>query len=87
MDRSELGWVVAETGRQPWTIEGILPTAAAVSNLGATSLLITIAGFVAIYTTLFIIEMGLMFKAIAKGPEPDIEPEATLISPHIVPAE
>jgi cytochrome d ubiquinol oxidase subunit I len=84
---AELGWVVAESGRQPWIIEGILPTAAAVSSLGAASLLITIAGFVVIYTVLFFIEMGLMFKAISKGPEPDTEPEATLISPHIVPAE
>ncbi|PSH68788.1 cytochrome d terminal oxidase subunit 1 [Phyllobacterium brassicacearum] len=84
---AELGWVVAEFGRQPWVIEGVLPTAAAVSNLGATSLLISIAGFVLIYTVLAIIEMGLMLKAITKGPEPDVEPEATLISPHIVPAE
>ncbi|QND54585.1 cytochrome bd-I ubiquinol oxidase subunit CydA (plasmid) [Phyllobacterium sp. 628] len=84
---AELGWIVAEFGRQPWIIEGVLPTAAAVSNLGATSLLITIAGFVVIYTVLFIIEMGLMLRAIRKGPEPDTEPEATLISPHIVPAE
>jgi cytochrome d ubiquinol oxidase subunit I len=84
---AELGWVVAEFGRQPWVIEGVLPTAAAVSNLGATSLLITIGGFVVIYTTLFIVEMSLMLKAIAKGPEPDFEPEAKLISPNIVPAE
>ncbi|UGX88476.1 cytochrome ubiquinol oxidase subunit I [Phyllobacterium meliloti] len=84
---AEMGWIVAEFGRQPWIIEGVLPTAAAVSNLGAMSLLITIAGFVTIYTVLFIIEMGLMLRAIRKGPEPDDEPEALLISPHIVPAE
>jgi cytochrome d ubiquinol oxidase subunit I len=84
---AELGWVVAEFGRQPWVIEGVLPTAAAVSHLGATSLLITIGGFVVIYTTLFVVEMGLMLKAIVKGPEPDFEPEAKLISPNIVPAE
>ncbi|MHC1551084.1 cytochrome ubiquinol oxidase subunit I [Phyllobacterium sp. K27] len=84
---AELGWIVAEVGRQPWIIEGVLPTAAAVSHLGAKSLLITIAGFVIIYTTLFIIEMGLMLKAIRQGPEPDHEPEAALISTHIVPAE
>ncbi|MGH6860902.1 MAG: cytochrome ubiquinol oxidase subunit I [Phyllobacterium sp.] len=84
---AEFGWIVAEFGRQPWIIEGVLPTAAAVSNLGAKSLLITIAGFVIIYTALFIIEMGLMLKAIRQGPHPDHEPEAALISPHIVPAE
>ena len=84
---AELGWVVAEFGRQPWVIEGVLPTAAAVSNLGASTVLLTIMGFAVIYTILIIIELGLMLKAIQKGPEPDIEPEATLISPTIVPAE
>ncbi|MCM2394666.1 cytochrome ubiquinol oxidase subunit I [Rhizobium sp. S95] len=88
---AELGWIVAEVGRQPWIIEGVLPTAAAVSNLGAATLLVTIAGFAAIYTVLFIVEMGLMLKAIRKGPEPDDQlpghPEPELISKTIVPAE
>lgn len=85
---AELGWVVAEVGRQPWIIEGVLPTAAAVSNLGALTLLITIAGFAVIYTILFIIEMGLMLYSIRKGPEPDDgHPEPELISKTIVPAE
>jgi len=65
---AEMGWIVAELGRQPWVIEGVLPTAVAVSNLGATTLLISILGFVAIYTVLFVIEMKLMLKAIRKGP-------------------
>ncbi len=65
----EAGWIVAEVGRQPWVIEGVLPTAVAVSNLGATTLLLTIAGFAAIYTVLLIIEMKLLLKVIRKGPE------------------
>ncbi|KXF78470.1 cytochrome d terminal oxidase subunit 1 [Paramesorhizobium deserti] len=84
---AELGWVVAEFGRQPWIIEGVLPTAAAVSNLGAATVLTTIVGFVVIYTVLIIIEMGLMLRAIKQGPEPDTEPEAILASPTIAPAE
>ncbi|MEQ1408371.1 cytochrome ubiquinol oxidase subunit I [Neorhizobium sp. Rsf11] len=84
---AELGWVVAEFGRQPWIIEGVLPTAAAVSNLGASTVLLTIIGFVLIYTVLFIIEMALMVRAIRKGPEPDDEPEAELVSPSLVAAE
>ncbi|RYF72389.1 MAG: cytochrome bd-I ubiquinol oxidase subunit CydA [Comamonadaceae bacterium] len=72
----EAGWMVAEFGRQPWVIEGVLPTAVAVSNLGIKTLLLTIAGFIAIYTTLFIIEMKLLLKVIRKGP--DIEH-----APHI----
>ncbi len=47
---AEMGWIVAEVGRQPWVIEGVLPTAVAVSNLGAATVLGTIVGFVAIYT-------------------------------------
>ena len=66
---AECGWVVAELGRQPWVIEGVLPTAVAVSSLGITTVLITIAGFVLIYTTLLVIELKLMFKAIRKGPD------------------
>ncbi|MBB3808042.1 cytochrome ubiquinol oxidase subunit I [Pseudochelatococcus contaminans] len=66
---AELGWIVAEVGRQPWSIEGILPTAVAVSSLGVTTLLITIAGFALIYTVLIVIEVGLMLRAIRKGPE------------------
>jgi len=84
---AELGWIVAEFGRQPWIIEGVLPTAAAVSNLGATTLLITIAGFVLIYTVLFVVEMALMLRAIRKGPEPDDAPEAALVPEALAAAE
>ncbi|AWB34108.1 cytochrome ubiquinol oxidase subunit I [Orrella marina] len=80
---SEMGWFVAEFGRQPWIIEGVLPTAAAVSNLGIRTVLGTIAGFVAIYTILLIIEMKLMLRAIRKGPEPDDSPEAPLTTPRL----
>ena len=65
---AECGWIVAEVGRQPWVIEGVLPTAVAVSNLGASTVLLTIAGFLAIYTVLFVVEMKLMLKAIRTGP-------------------
>ncbi|MDV6227239.1 cytochrome ubiquinol oxidase subunit I [Nitratireductor aquimarinus] len=84
---AECGWIVAEFGRQPWIIEGILPTAAAVSNLGASTVLMTIIGFSAIYTVLFIVEMTLMLRAIRKGPEPDDEPEAAFGPRAFVPAE
>lgn len=66
---AECGWIVAELGRQPWVIEGVLPTAVAVSNLGATTVLSTIIGFVAIYTILLVIEMKLMLKAVRQGPD------------------
>ncbi len=84
---AECGWIVAEFGRQPWVIEGVLPTAAAVSDLGALTVLLTICGFVAIYTVLIIIEMTLMLRAIRTGPEPDEEPEAELVPTALAPAE
>lgn len=68
----EFGWVVAEFGRQPWIIEGVLPTVAAHSELPVWNLLLTIAGFALIYTILIIIEMTLMIKAIKKGPQPEV---------------
>ena len=84
---AECGWIVAEVGRQPWVIEGVLPTAAAVSDLGATTVLFTIVGFAAIYTVLFIIEMTLMLAAIRKGPEEDHQPEQKLVPDALAPAE
>ena len=70
---AELGWFVAEFGRQPWTVDGVLPTALSASHLSVADLLITLAGFVTLYTVLFIIEMGLMLKYIRKGPFQDVE--------------
>ena len=70
---AELGWFVAEFGRQPWTVDGVLPTALSASHLSIVDLLITLAGFVIFYTVLFIIEMGLMLKYIRKGPYMDVE--------------
>ncbi len=78
---AEAGWIVAEVGRQPWVIEGVLPTAVAVSSLGATTLLLTIVGFAALYTVLLVIELKLLLKVIRKGPDEHPGPgEAT--RPH-----
>ncbi len=75
---AECGWIVAELGRQPWVIEGVLPTAVAVSNLGASTVLLTLCIFTLLYTVLLVIEWKLLFKAIRKGPElqPDTLAEA-----------
>ncbi len=69
---AELGWFVAEYGRQPWTVDGVLPTVLSVSHLSATEVGLTLAGFVVFYSTLFVIEMGLMLKYIRKGPYMDV---------------
>ncbi len=64
----EFGWFVAEYGRQPWTIYGILPTHLSVSNISVTNVYLSLAGFVIFYTFLFIIEMYLMVKYARLGP-------------------
>ncbi len=65
---AELGWLVAEYGRQPWTISGVLPTFLSVSNVPASSVYLSLAAFVAFYTFLLIVEMYLMVKYIRLGP-------------------
>jgi cytochrome d ubiquinol oxidase subunit I len=77
---AELGWTTAEVGRQPWTIDGILPTALSVSSVPAINVAISIAGFVVIYSSLFVVEMFLMIRAIRKGPGQIFAP-ASLIRP------
>ena len=64
---SELGWVVAEYGRQPWTIANILPTHLSTSSLSSGQLYGSIAGFVVMYTALLCIELFLMVKYIRLG--------------------
>jgi cytochrome d ubiquinol oxidase subunit I len=65
---SELGWVVAEVGRQPWVIQDILPTIAAVSQLKSSSVQITFWLFFIIFTGLLIAEVKIMTSSIKKGP-------------------
>ncbi|MBU6256912.1 MAG: cytochrome ubiquinol oxidase subunit I [Burkholderiales bacterium] len=64
----ELGWVVAEYGRQPWTISGVLPTFLSASNLGTGDLYFSLAGFIGFYTLLLVVELYLMFKYARLGP-------------------
>jgi cytochrome bd ubiquinol oxidase subunit I len=65
---SEMGWFVAEYGRQPWTIYGVLPTHMSVSTLSVDSLYGSLAGFVGFYTVLLVVEMYLMVKFARRGP-------------------
>ncbi|WP_263078891.1 cytochrome ubiquinol oxidase subunit I [Endozoicomonas sp. Mp262] len=65
---SEVGWFVAEFGRQPWTISGVLPTYLSASSRTATDLYLSIAGFTLFYGIFAIIEVWLMVKYARKGP-------------------
>ena len=65
---AEAGWIVAEYGRQPWTISEVLPTALSVSNLAASDVYASLAAFVVFYTALLVVELYLMVKFIRIGP-------------------
>ena len=66
---SECGWLVAEFGRQPWTIQDMLPTWAAVSDLHAGSVAFTFILFLILFTTMLAVEISILLKQIAKGPD------------------
>ena len=65
----QAGWIVAEVGRQPWTIEGLLPVKAAVSSVSVQAVMSTFFVFVVVFTLFLAIELRIMIKAIKKGPE------------------
>ena len=66
---SESGWLVAEFGRQPWTIQDMLPTWVAVSDLHAGSVALTFILFLILFTTMLAVEINIMIKQIKKGPQ------------------
>jgi cytochrome d ubiquinol oxidase subunit I len=63
------GWTVAEMGRQPWVIQDLLPTVAAVSNINAGAVMVTFWLFALIFTLLLIAEIKIMTKQIKIGPK------------------
>ena len=65
----QAGWIVAEVGRQPWVIQGLLPTKAAVSSVSVGAVQTTFFLFVAIFTLFLAIEIRIMLKAIKEGPK------------------
>jgi cytochrome d ubiquinol oxidase subunit I len=69
----QCGWIVAEVGRQPWTIQGLLPVNVAISSLSAGAVKTTFFVFVAVFALFLVIEIRIMLRAIGKGPE--VEPE------------
>lgn len=68
---SQCGWIVAEVGRQPWTIQDVLPVNAAVSNLAASAVQVTFFLFLALFTLMLVAELSIMWHAIKKGPKTD----------------
>jgi cytochrome d ubiquinol oxidase subunit I len=75
---SESGWIVAEMGRQPWTIQDMLPTWAAISDLQAGSIILTFFIFLVLFTTMLIVEISILCKQIKKGPEHSDNAQSTM---------
>lgn len=69
----QCGWIVAEVGRQPWTIQGLLPVNVAISSLSAGAVKTTFFVFLAVFAFFLVIEIRILLDAIRKGPE--FEPE------------
>ncbi|MFA6334682.1 MAG: cytochrome ubiquinol oxidase subunit I [Bacteroidales bacterium] len=65
---SQSGWVVSEVGRQPWTIQNLLPVQAAVSGVSSSTVLTTIILFFVLFSVLLVAELSILFKVIKKGP-------------------
>ena len=64
----QCGWIVAEVGRQPWTIQGLLPVNVAISSLSAAAVQTTFFIFLAVFALFLAIEIRIMLGAIRKGP-------------------
>jgi len=67
----EAGWFVAEYGRQPWVIEGVLPTFYAASGLSVADLAISLAVYLSLYTALAVVGVKVMLHAVKAGPKDD----------------
>ncbi|MCM1254900.1 MAG: cytochrome ubiquinol oxidase subunit I [Duncaniella sp.] len=68
---SEAGWVTAEVGRQPWIIEGLMPTRAAISAISSATVKLTFWMFAAVFTALLVAEITIMLKQIKSGNDVD----------------
>jgi cytochrome d ubiquinol oxidase subunit I len=66
---AELGWYVAETGRQPWTIDGVLPTFLSASSTSAANVWVSLVVFTVFYSALAVIDVMLMLRTVRAGPE------------------
>ena len=65
----EMGWVLAEMGRQPWIIQDLMPVSAAVSQIGSGSVITTFVLFAVLFTILLIAEVSIMIRQIKLGPK------------------
>ena len=65
----EVGWIVAEYGRQPWAVDGVLPTFLGVSRTSAGNVWWSLIGFVIFYSALAVVDAFLLVRTIRRGPD------------------
>ena len=65
----EVGWIVAEYGRQPWAVDGVLPTFLGVSRTSVGNVWLSLAGFVIFYSALAVVDAFLLVRTIRRGPD------------------
>jgi cytochrome d ubiquinol oxidase subunit I len=68
----EAGWTLAEVGRQPWVVYGVMKTADAVSPIAVSQVLTSLLAFMGVYTALGIVAFYLIASAARKGPAPAV---------------
>jgi len=66
---TQAGWIVTELGRQPWVIQDLMPTMAAVSKISSSSVQLTFWLFAVLFTALLIAEVMIMIRQIKIGPK------------------
>ena len=64
----EAGWVVAEVGRQPWIVNGLMKTADAVSPIVTSQVAFSLVALTLLYALLGAVDIYLLFKFAKKGP-------------------
>ncbi len=70
---AQLGWLVAEVGRQPWIVYGVLKTSDAVSrSITPAQVAASLAGFTLLYGLLAVVDIYLLTKFARKGPDDDL---------------
>lgn len=70
---SQAGWVTAEVGRQPWIIQDIMPVQAAISDIPASTVMLTFWLFAIMFTAFLAAETCIMLRQISKGSKKDYE--------------
>ncbi|MEC9444894.1 MAG: cytochrome ubiquinol oxidase subunit I, partial [Pseudomonadota bacterium] len=78
------GWFVTETGRQPWTVYGVIRTAESMSPLAAQQVATTLIGFIIVYTFVFGAGSFYILRLIGQGPKPYTDPAEDNFYEHSV---